>query len=209
MRTKIQSLVAGTACCVLAGAPAGASIVSFTGSTELIAPPAFVTMSTTYGSTPGNAVVWDELQGATISNLQMTMTANPGISWGSPGGPVSGVVDSHYLYWWRSGAGGVTTGSVTFSGQILGVAYDVIDLIDSDAPLGPPGTVYDPAMITWRGLSIADRFTVNGDTLEYRFIGSSSMLDMAQFRVITAVPAPGSLALLGAGALVAKRRRRA
>jgi hypothetical protein len=208
MNSRVQHVLSGVAGLVLAGAPAAASVVSFSGSTELIAPPAFVTMVTNYGSTPGNAVVWNELQGVTISNLQMTLTANPGMSGGPFGGPVSGVVDSHYLYWWRDGAGARTTGSVTFSGRILGVAYDVVDLVDSDAPLGPPGTVYDPTMILWRGLSPGDPITINGNTLEFLFKGDGAFLDMAQLRVITAAPAPGAMALLVLGGLSAAPRRR-
>ncbi len=206
-RSRTRSSAVATSLLLLAAAPAVASISSFTGPIEQIAPPAVVQLGISYASAADTATIWDEQQDVLVSNLAMSMINNPGSSTLPTPGSVSGVVDSHYLHYRHVGQ--QITGTITFDGQIVGVAFDNATLYPSDPILGPTGTTYDQTGDP-RGISQAiDSFSINQNVLTFSIFGEFQFFqDTVEFRVLTApVPAPGTLVLIGLGGLVAARRR--
>jgi hypothetical protein len=194
----------------LAAASAQGSIISFTGPAENLtpSPPAFVTPGTDYATVPGNATVWDEQQGVLLTNVAADMVNNSGSSNAPIPGLISAPVDSHFFHF--RGGGGVPPiqGTITFSGFILGVAFDWPTLNNSDAWVAPSGTTYDTAQP--RGIDlISELITINGNVLTFDVAGAPQLLDTAQFRVFTeVVPTPSSIAALALSGILSTRRRR-
>lgn len=186
---------------------AHASIQSFNGQVVQIAPPANIVPFMSYSNIPDFASVWDEQQAVPVSNLAMDLVNNPGNSSAPLAGTVSGLVDSHYLHF-RHTTFMPATGNVTFSGKIIGVAYDWQTLDPSDAPLGASGTSYFPGL--GRGMSNwgLDYFAINNKTLTFSLVGDPGYFDTVQLRIVTEhVPAPGVCGVLGMTLLAAPRRR--
>jgi hypothetical protein len=104
------------------------------------------------------------------------------------------------------------SGSITFPGQILGVIARGPRLLQSDPRLGVSGVQYSQSG-TYRGYELdtqsVEEFEILSDRKTLRFYcRTTSTVD--DLRIITLVPEPASLSVLGAGiaALLFKRRRR-
>lgn len=202
-----RRFIAASLSAYLAPLAAHASIQSFNGQVVQISPPANIVPFASYSNIPDVASIWDEQQGVLISNIAMDLVNNPGNSSGPLAGSISGLVDSHYLHY-RHTTGTPITGSVTFSGKIIGVAYDWQTLDPSDALLGASGTNYftgpGRGMSNW-GL---DYFAVSNKTLTFSLVGDVAYFDTVQLRIVTEhVPAPGAAGVLGVALLAARRRR--
>jgi MYXO-CTERM domain-containing protein len=198
--------VALPAILALTGSAASAAIVGVTGNTTWLGTPP-------PGCAPGqlsgmNAFAWDEQQNVALS-LNVDMTNNPGSSTSPIPGTVSGTYDSHFIHF--EGIPGVigAQGTVTYNNPIVAVIFRNTTLDNSDAPAGAPSTAY-PTLYPFRGLSSAPAsfFSINGNTLTFNLNTVAPTQFVDQIRVLTQAPAPGSLALLGLGGLVAARRRR-
>lgn len=208
---KIGLRCAMAALAMSAGLSAQAAVTSAGGSAVIIAPPP----STLLGANQSLTQAWafNEVSNFTLATNLPVNATTPGTytSNGSltPGSIAAGtVINSHYLYS-DPVAGALTTyeGFVEFDQPILGVICLRADLNSTDF-LGAPGTAYGDNAARGLELSQAERFTITiaGNRVNFRFETSTATDDI---RVITAVPAPGSAALLGLGGLLAARRRRA
>jgi hypothetical protein len=143
-----------------------------------------------------------------LSNAFMDMVNNPGASSGAVSGTISGLVDSHYLYFCHSFGGTMSaSGTVTFSGNILGVEFTGRSMALTDPLLAPAGTHYSGLFRS----GVGEVFSINGNVLTFDLQGSITSMDTAQLRIVTEhVPAPSAFLPLFAGlvAPVARRARR-
>jgi hypothetical protein len=207
----VSTIVSAVAPLALAAA-ASAAITSVSGQAVLIAPP----VNATYGSLPGPPVMcWNEQSGVSSTAVLVNTVGNGTFTGGSYGPTVAGgVFDSHMLHFDASTGVAVAQGSVTFSGNIVGVIYENNLLDISDGPLGFGGTTYatgDPfrSMTSILGTT---SYSVSGNTLNFTLWANSSPAwpnKMVQLRVLTdAVPAPGVAALLGLAGLAGRKGRR-
>lgn len=205
-RTTIALSIA--ALTALAGT-AGAAITSVTGQTVWL---------TGAGNPPNcgpgmltglTAFAWDEQQGVNTSGVFVNEAQNPGGSTSPLPGIVTGLIDSHMIHCEQIPGAIFSTGTVTFNGQIVGVIFQPNDLDNTDVLLGKTGTIY-PTGFPFRGLpsNSFNVFTVVGNTLSFTLSSVSPVQEIGQLRVLTRVPTPGAAALLGAGGLLALRRRR-
>lgn len=198
--------VAAMAVAFLSGT-ARAAITGVTGQTTWLGSPP---VACGFGQLAGfTSFAWDEQQGVTLATLAVDMVNNPGASGGAIPGSLAGTFDSHFLHYENVPGVVAAAGSVTFSGQIVGVIFSATLLDGTDALLGAPGTAY-PTLYPLRGLNNTSSFTISGNTLNYQFVAFGTAPDVVQVRVITrAVPAPGAAGLaLSAGLLAARRRRK-
>ncbi|MCC6676092.1 MAG: hypothetical protein IT436_03010 [Phycisphaerales bacterium] len=186
---------------------AGAAIIGVSGGVTLLpTPPAGPTSLLS----PPFAFAWDEQQNISVTSLSMDMGAGPWVA--PPAAPTTytGLISSHMIHWTTDHSGISASGSVQFNGPIIGVIFDGTRLAMSDPVCGLPPTVYlsgHPGRLLDIGSTVR---ILPGtlDTLHFDFISSSPAHEFTEVRVITAVPAPGAMALLGAGGLVAARRLR-
>ncbi|MFO0835044.1 MAG: hypothetical protein U0638_08750 [Phycisphaerales bacterium] len=190
-----------------ASASVRASIVSVSGAVQQIAPPSVVIQGFSNTNTPDTATAWDEKQGVFLPSVPVDMINHGGNSNAAIAGTLTGVYDSHYIHY-RHWSGNLITGSVTFSGKIVGAEFTAITLLSSDATVAPSGTTYIPA--NPRGIfSPSEWFTTSGSTIQFHVWGATWYADTAEIRVITEhVPAPSAGALATLAGLIALRRRR-
>jgi MYXO-CTERM domain-containing protein len=121
-------------------------------------------------------------------------------------------VSSHFIHLGQNSSGPIQ-GSVTFDHNIVGVICigDSIVLGSSldESDFLSAGTIYPDGQMD-RGLEIgpsSDRLQISSDRRTLTFwLDASTSSD--SIRVITSVPTPGSLALLGLASLGTARRRR-
>lgn len=185
--------------------PAAASIIGTTGMvTQIGAPPSAMPGALT----AFNAWAWDEATNISLGTMAVDLSTNPSNTFAPVPGFISGLVDSHFIHY-DGVPGTVITGTVTFSQPILAVQYRDTNLDLTDA-LATTGTIY-PTNLPGRGFfnwTGSDFIDINGSVLSFQMVGIGAP-DLEQVRVFTrAVPAPGSMALLGLGGLLAARRRR-
>ncbi|MCA9288288.1 MAG: PEP-CTERM sorting domain-containing protein [Phycisphaerales bacterium] len=190
------------------GTHANAAITGWTGNATQIAPPP----SATFGSLTGApARAWDEQQGFIAAGLPVDLSINPSSSLLPTAGVVNGLVDSHFIHL-EDFSGASVVGTVSFNNPIVGVAYSDLFLDASDGAAGAGPTAY-PTFTPFRGINsfagAQSIVSISGNTISFDLLTTPGIADFEQIRVYTrVVPAPGSMALLGAGGLLAARRRR-
>jgi len=187
---------------------ASGAITSVTGNTTWLGtPPASCLWTALTGF---NAFTWDEQQAVTASSLFVDMVNNPGSTAAPTSGVLTGVFNSHFIHF--DNVPGVinATGTVSFNAPIVGVIFNPSTLDATDAPFGAGGTLY-PTLYPFRGLGTnpPSVCTVLGNTITFNLFNFAPSVHVAQVRVLTAVPTPGSVSLLaGGGLLIATSRRR-
>lgn len=185
---------------------ASGTIVAVSTTTKHIAPPA----SAGSGLGAQFATAWNERQNVAISAVQAEITSNPGNSWFTSPGLVTGMVDSHMLTHNGSWIDNSTLkGWVTFDNPIVAVIFDARSLNATDFTLGSPTTNYHQNLLRGFLNTLSPNFLqVNGNTLTYDFARwHGGFYDYSQVRVLTAVPAPGAAACLALAILAPRRRR--
>ncbi|MDX2116994.1 MAG: PEP-CTERM sorting domain-containing protein [Planctomycetota bacterium] len=159
-----------------------------------------------------NAQAWNEQANVTTGPIKVNLTA-PGFYTGSSAnfGIVAGTFDSHFIHFEGIPGQFNVSGSVTFVDPIAAVIYENTYLDSSDPIFGSFGTIYPTSN---PNRSLAGPLNSNslnwvGNTLSFNLFTMAPGNPVIQLRVLThPVPAPGSLAMLGLGGLVAARRRR-
>lgn len=189
---------------------ASASIVSVSSPLQvnwLGAAPASVMPGALTGPIP---FVFDEMQNIPVVNLPTDVINNPSTTPGTSFlGLLTDTVDSHFFHL-DTGTGFFGTGSITFSGNIVGVQYRDISIDNTDFPHGAGATVY-PTFFPGRGWNplAPGFFTVNANVFTFDFVNNPGLIDIDQIRIFTqTVPTPGAASLLALGGLTALRRRR-
>lgn len=202
-RTAIAAL-ASAALVSLAGT-AHAGITGVGGQTTWVTSPSG---SATLGNMQGfNAFAWDEKQNVALA-LAVDQTNN-GPDSGAIPGTLSGTYDSHFIHWEPLPGAIGASGSVTYNNPIVGVIFTALNLDNSDAPAGHVNVTY-PTSYPFRGIGGTPPSTINvaGNTLFFNFQSFAPSVQVVQVRVLTRVPAPGALSLIGLSGLIATRRRR-
>ncbi|MEZ6234035.1 MAG: hypothetical protein R3B68_07585 [Phycisphaerales bacterium] len=208
MKGCSRSIVLVLGCVGAACGTASAAITGGTGATQQISPPANCFPG--FLPTGGKVFVWDEQQSVPVTlGLPVDMTVNPSVSTTPTPGAITGLLDAHFMHFDHMGQ---ASGTVTFSGQIVGVAFTDTFLDISDPAVGALGTIYPTGVIDRGMLSLPflnSVLSINGSTLTYTLDTVSPVLDFDQVRVYTrTVPAPGALGVLGAAGVMVRRRRR-
>lgn len=190
---------------VLTSSLSSAAITSVTGGVVQIGAPASALPLALTGFT---AFAWDEQQNLAL-NLNVDMVNNPGSSNLPFPGVFNGVGSSHFLHFDPNAAANPVSGTITYSDPIVAVIFRNTNLDNSDIPAGALTTIY-PTGFVWRGLIAAPSsfITISSNVLTFNLNTINPVYNIAQVRVITAVPAPGSAALLGLSGLACLRRRR-
>ncbi len=186
--------------------PAHATITGVFSQAQQIAAPA---SCLSFALTGPNAFAWNEQQNISVTGLFCDETQNPGGNTSPVPGTLSGTFNSHMLHF-QGIPNSSAVGSVTFATPIVGLMFNRLALDLSDASCGALGTAY-PTGYTGRGISLVTPsfISISGNVLTFNLSWAPPVGDLPQVRVITAVPAPASAALLGLSGLVAIRRRRA
>ncbi|MDX2118419.1 MAG: PEP-CTERM sorting domain-containing protein [Planctomycetota bacterium] len=223
MKTTNANGTGLTLACALAllalATTAHAGIVGVSGSVQKINAPSTVNALPPAPSTNATAIarVWEERQDFRLGGALRVDALAPGIYDHSKSLGVWSIdrfeTVSSYLIHLGGNTAGVVSGSVTFSGDIVGIVC-VGDAPGSGSSLDASdflsiATTYPDGLAT-RGVELSttgDRFSIsaNKHTLNF-WLDSSDGSD--SIRVITMVPAPGSLALLGLVGMTTSRRRR-
>lgn len=195
-----------------------AAVISTVGAVQFVAPPGSANqLSPAPPGLPAAARVWNERFDFQLGGPLRVDATLPGVYDHSyQMGPFYvdrfEHVSSHFIHVAQN-TGGRIQGSVTFDNDILGVICigDAIFLGSSldESDFLTAGTIYPDGQID-RGLEIGpagDRLHISSDRRTLSFwLDSSTSSD--SIRVITAVPAPGPLALAGLAVLTVSRRRR-
>ncbi len=152
----------------------------------------------------------DYVQGFTeLTNVTLANDVTIQLGDGSAGVLSAGtVVNSHLVYFDPDGTlnWGVSDVNIEFDQTILGLIVNDQEMLNTNSQLGLNYLNYTPT----RGLQNYgpngqyDIETFNGSTLNVSLRG----VEGDYFRVLTTVPTPGSLALIGGAALIGLRRQR-
>lgn len=203
---RIAAITLSTLALAGTAANAGAAITGVTGQTTWLGsnPP-----SATFGSLTGpNLYCWDEKTNITTTGVWADMTNNPATESSAIPGIVAGTFDSHFLHLDNPNGFFGTSGSVTFSSQIVAVFFRAVNLDNTDALFGNNTTTYD-TFYPLRGLNAASLFGINNNVLKFNLSALAPTAEMIELRVLThSVPAPGAAATLGLAGLFAARRKR-
>lgn len=202
-RTAIATLT--TAALVSFAGTAHAGISGVAGQTTWVTTPSG---SATFGNMQGfNAFAWDEKQNVALS-LAVDQTNN-GPDSGAIAGTLSGTYHSHFIHWEPLPGAIGASGSVTYNDPIIGVMFTPLNLDNSDVPAGHTSVTY-PTGYPFRGIGGFPPSTINvvGNTIHFNFQSMAPSNQVVQVRVLTQIPAPGALSLLGVSGLIATRRRR-
>lgn len=207
LNIKSSAMVLSALALASSAAPTvSAAITSVTGQTTLLGT---APLNCTIGQLSGfNAFAWDEQQNVLISSgLNVDMANNPATDATAIPGTIFGNVDSHFLHWEAIPGVIGATGTVTFSGQIVGVEFLHPSLDITDPLLGSFGTTY-PTGFTFRDITFSNSsFSINSNVLSYNFF-ISPIAGVVEVRVLTRVPSPGAAPVAGLMGLALLRRRR-
>ena len=165
--------------------------------------------SATFGSLTGpNVYCWDEKTNITTTGVWADMTNNPANESSAIPGVVVGTFDSHFLHLDNPNGFFGTSGSVTFSSNIVAVFFRAVNLDNTDALFGNNSTAYD-TFYPLRGLNAASMFSISNNLLKFNLTAMAPTAEMIELRVLTySVPTPGAAATLGLAGLFAARRKR-
>jgi hypothetical protein len=196
---------------IAAAASADAAITGVTGQTTWLGvnPP----NAQAFNLTGPNVYAWNEQSGS-IGNTPLNLIGNGVYTGNTPFlmGSFSGGFESHMLHYDPAPNVASASGSVTFSGIIVGVIFDETLLSATDASLGSLTTVYDTGnfLRSFNGNILGSTvFSVAGNTLNFQINLTPGQINrMFEVRVVTVLPAPGVMALAGLGTLAACRRAR-
>jgi hypothetical protein len=171
----------------LGATPAKAEIVSTTGMVTQVDPPADVSIDQEVSAS--TIIAFDEMQDVpTPFRIDALLDASTGEAVVINDGTY---VDSHLLHvdLPPDVASSELEGTVTFSGQILGLVIATDDLVATDDSLGAPDTVYDADIDRMLDLGNDQAFVLEeGDAL-YVKLRTDTALD--QIRVLTVGAPPG------------------
>lgn len=227
MVPRIFSCAAASLAAAIFPAICAGGIIGTTGAVQVISPPSNVTIGKLESNTAVNTFV--ERQGFSLPTSVAVDITNPGTSPTgsdpsfSPATIGTGtLVNSYYMHFDAVGEPSMPielSGSITFSepilglivgvkeGQAVGFVGNTLDL--SNPVLGVPGTSYgfEAVDIATAGVG-ADSVTFSADrkTVDFDWFTGPSADNM---RIVTqATPEPGTLSLIGLGALGLMMRRR-
>ena len=199
MKTGITVIALAAACGI-----AGASIVQVEGGSKIEAPQANAAHR---GTAEADYVMgFDEAQ-----NIVLTEGLTVELSDGSLTTLAAGTtISSHMVYFDPIGspspalfAEGV---DVEFDAQVLGVITDSLALFNTHGLLGHSDLSYPEFHAGYGFTGELDSATFSGSTVNFTSLSSGG--DYIRVITVGTVPAPGAMALLGLGGLVAGRRRR-
>ncbi len=191
---------------------ANAAITGVTGSTTWLGvnPP----NAQQFNLTGPNVYVWNE-QIAPAFSVGLNLFGNGTYTGFSPyfAGFLSAVaVESHMVHFDPGAAPPFATGSVSFSGTILGAIFDESLLSATDASHGALGTVYDTGnpFRSFNGNVLGNTsLTIAGNTMNFQFVPTPGQINrMYEVRVFTLIPTPGAFSLAGLAGLLSFRRAR-
>ncbi len=192
---------------------ASAGIIDTTGSILQIVPPSSVELDVLESNS--QIFAYTEMLGLTLDYELAVDITSPGF-YGEAGNLTPGsigaktVVDVYFMHFDPVSGLVNLLGSITFDQDILGVIVLNESLDATDGTLGFPQTAYPTGLIN-RGLDFggvySDFITLSKD-LRTISINWQATRKVDQIRIITAIPAPGALVLLGLGGLAGTTRRR-
>ena len=188
------------------GADARGDIVNTGGSVVVETPPANISK----GQWQSNTAIYafDESQDLTLPGEVKVDISQPGTSDSSDENlsnmeiPSGTLVNSYYVHFDPAGPGDVSlSGSISFSTPVLGLIALSKTLESSNSVLGLPGETYDSG--DDEGLEIyqdtngtGDSVTLSADRETVSF-DLSATTDADNLRILTAVPEPSSIGVLG------------
>jgi hypothetical protein len=197
---------------LIAVSPAYASMIVISGVTELSPPPAsllpgaLVSDTTLYGFAEQQGVVLGSSLNVGISLPGTWICCSPL----SPGTIPSGTTVNSYLLYDSPETDESPYNFRQFLGQIgfspgekiVGIVIGYLNLADTDALLGAPGTAYPPASYKLGGLENNDEVILSANMQSvyvnfYTEVGGDDMI-----RILTETPEPADFALLGSGLMV-------
>lgn len=217
-----KQIVMSLGLCACTFTSAQAAIVSTVGNVSVVAPPATVDIQQNEGLL--SIVFPERLNYALTSGAKFDVDGTPGTYndtadfTGVDGFFASGTqvdVNSYFVHFDSPGGTTISTAAITFDQPIIALMLQSSRLSTSDNDLGAPGTTYPIFSSTGvgrRGIDfsdavVLDSVTISDDrrTLSYTLTSSNSV---DQIRVLTSVPEPGTLGLVGISGLALLRRRR-
>lgn len=201
-RAKMFGIVCGMVACL--GGSVRAGIVKVGGAAVIAEPPPNISHNLWESDT--GARVWFERTVELGSPLAVN-AVNTGMVFpvGTPGDIAPQAIESYMLRTDPIGGNLISLdGFVVFDQPILGVVTQGNTLDNTDALLGRPGINYN--LNEARGLENPDTFLISADRLRVDFLYETGTWT-DDVRIITAVPEPGSIAMLALAGLTLLRRR--
>lgn len=192
------ALAASAAAC----APASAAIIGTTGWMTPITPPT--------STLTGSNYCWNEQTNITLGSVMVNTFGPWTINYGGTTPfPIGGTFDSHMISFF-SVTGVSVLGSVSFSQNIIAVIYDQQLLDLTDASCGSLITLYPTAGPRGFNSPFVNGYiniNLNVFSFDLRPTAPHQGSGEYEFRVLTAVPAPGPLALASLGLVCVRRKR--
>lgn len=209
---RCLSVLVGLTVTLLSALPASAAIIEVGGAAVLAEPPSSILLNQWESDTEIRGFF--ERQAVLSSDLSLDHV-NIGLvdheSVLVPGFVSAGTAVQSYLFHTDSvnGFDALLAGYVVFDAPILGVLIHSSSMNGTDGFLGRPGTTYGqhPGRRLELPPGSLDTFEISGDRMRLDFTLKFAAAN-DNIRIITAIPEPGSLALLSLVGLAGLRRRR-